>query len=234
MASPPPEPNRSLRDVSGDTSVNVRAAIRGDPDALAWTAKRLSGLFEFKARLLVRRAGNLVGEPEDLVQDMWAAALPKLGNIVPRNGRYTPVLIKYLGKLLNTKFQDALRAGLRRRARGERPSDGTTSDEPVSPALGPVSTVEINEVGDLVRTAMSQLGAEEQELVIMRAVDGTPYSTLSARFGLKPNTLTQRYRRAIAKILGALPPFESSSILRELSEDDDELAGAEGRAEGAP
>jgi DNA-directed RNA polymerase specialized sigma24 family protein len=94
--------------------------------------------------------------------------------------------------------------------------------------------VEINEVGDLVRTAMSQLGAEEQELVIMRAVDGTPYSTLSARFGLKPNTLTQRYRRAIAKILGALPPFESSSILRELSEDDDELAGAEGRAEGAP
>lgn len=205
-----PQPGERPQDPAGKTSINVRAALRGDAASLEWTAQRLKGLFEVKARMLVRGAKGCGVDADDLVQEMWLAALPNLHRLKPKDGRYTPALLAYLGTALDCKLQDALRVRLRRRAHGDIQSDATV--DPVSPSAGPASVAETRDVGDAVRQALAFLGVADQELIVLRVIDRMPYAVLGKKYGLKANTVGKRFARALEQLERALPP----SVLAEI------------------
>ena len=63
---------------SDDSIVRVRAAIAGDDDGLAWLVERYTPLLLAQAKNRIgRELGRVVGA-DDLVQEVWAIALPKL------------------------------------------------------------------------------------------------------------------------------------------------------------
>lgn len=204
----------------------MRAALRGDPEGLARTAFRLSGLLEYKARMLVAGERGIGCDAEDLVQDMWVKVLPKIVGFEVRGGRATAALLGYMGKTLKNKFKDVAEAGGRERARAGRSIDDSDVGEPESPSAGPASVAEARDAGDSVRKALGFLGAADRELLVLRAVDRESFAELGVRYGLKPDTVRKRFERALDALKEALPP----SILAELraADAEDRAASADG------
>ena len=61
------------------TTMQVAQAIGGDLQSLNWVVARLSPVLMAQAKYRLGRALRKHLDPEDLVQEAWAAALPKLG-----------------------------------------------------------------------------------------------------------------------------------------------------------
>src|ERR1043165_8223664 len=95
-ASPqPPTPPSSAM-----TSFHVRRAIDGDGTSLSWTITHLTPLLEAQASY---RTGSILRrfiDPSDVVAEVWMIALPRLRDLRPRDGRYAPVLMKFLSSAL--------------------------------------------------------------------------------------------------------------------------------------
>jgi len=79
-----------------DTTLHVRRAKGGDRDSLAWLADRFSPLLLAQARYRLRGRLARWVQPEDVVQDVWAVALPALPGLEASDGRETPVVLKFL------------------------------------------------------------------------------------------------------------------------------------------
>lgn len=181
--------------------------------------------------MLVAGERGIGCDAEDLVQDMWVKVLPKIVGFDPRGGRATAALLGYMGKTLENKFKDVAEAGGREKARAGRSLDDSDVGEPESPSAGPASVAEARDAGDSVRKALSFLGTADRELLILRAVDRTPYAKLGERYGLKPDTVRKRFERALDALKDALPP----SILAELrAADAEDRAASADDGPGAP
>src|SRR5262245_59213008 len=72
------------------TTFHVRRARVGDEDSLAWVVERFSPLLRVAAEHRLGRVLRSIYEPDDLVQEVWLVALPKLAEISARDERYTP------------------------------------------------------------------------------------------------------------------------------------------------
>ena len=71
------------------TSLHLRQAVGGCADSLAWLVRRLSPLLIVQAEYRLGPDLRRVYDPEDLVDEVWVVALPRLGELSARDGRYT-------------------------------------------------------------------------------------------------------------------------------------------------
>ncbi len=193
-----------------DTSAHVRRALDGDGDSLGWLVGRLSPL-------LVAQAAERLGphlrrhhDPEDVVQEAWAVALPKLAGLDARDGRYTPVVLKYLATTVLYRVQNLLRKQL---ARG--------GDE--APALSQLPAETAQRISRAVReereqalhAAIDALPDVDRRIVVLRGIEGLTVQQIAAELELVPNTVSVKYRRALARLRETLP----GSVFEELDED---------------
>lgn len=86
----PPEVPRSI-DGEEPTSIHVRRAHAGERESLAWLITRFSSLLRLQASYRLRGTLRRIYDPDDLVDDVWVAVLPRLGDLEERGGRMTPV-----------------------------------------------------------------------------------------------------------------------------------------------
>ena len=99
------------------TTLHVRRAREGDLTSLGWLAERLQPLLLAQARY---RLGSLRAiEPEDLVAEAWCVALPRLAELAPREGRVTPVVLRFLSTTLLRLANNHVRREVRRGGRAE-------------------------------------------------------------------------------------------------------------------
>src|SRR5262249_2817466 len=102
------------------TSVHLRRAVDGHQDSVGWLVVHLTPVLEQQARYRLQGPIASWCSPEDLVQDVWLATLPRLRDLRVRDGRLTPVLIRFLSTTLLHKVNELNRAYLRgARARRE-------------------------------------------------------------------------------------------------------------------
>ncbi|MCB9831843.1 MAG: sigma-70 family RNA polymerase sigma factor [Planctomycetes bacterium] len=178
------------------TSIHVRAARAGDEQSIAWIIHRFGPLLLAQARH--RLAGGATGllEPEDLVQETWAVALPRLPEIEERAGRVTPVLLRFLAttqlQLLNNLLRKLLRRG---------PNAGLAF-EPSAPSPGTPDP----ERRDLVLDAIETLEAQDRAVVVLRAIEGLDNGVVANLIGCSPNACSLRYNRALARLRQVLGP----------------------------
>ena len=111
MTSPPPDL----------TTQHVRRATNGDGASLSWVFERFSPLLLSQARFRLGPVLSARIDAEDVVAEAWLTALGKLGDLTPRDGRYTPVLLRFLAKIeaLQRDIPDGLRSAQREVCRGE-------------------------------------------------------------------------------------------------------------------
>jgi RNA polymerase sigma-70 factor, ECF subfamily len=209
-----PEPARP--DGFDPTSLAIAAASRGEREGQNRLVERFSPVLLAQARY---RMKDLVRglEPEDVVQEVWAIALPKLGDLVPRDGRWTPVVLKFLAVILLRAVNDHLKKQVRRRGRdiGRGGGEASVSDplQQVPAELsGIVTRLARDQRACAVQTALQSLDEAEREVLVLRGIEQLGNREVARLLGVDDSVVTRRYQRALQQLKVALP----DSVLAEL------------------
>lgn len=214
------QPHFPESEVGAETTQHVHGAVRGDERSLAWLVDRFSPLLRAQAEYRLGRAMADRVSPDDVVQEAWISVLPKLASLVPKEGRLTPVLLAYLGKTVCGRAVNLLRSHLIRSSR-ERPLE-PTSDSSIAP-IDPVADLVRSSSGRAARSELAQcltlalnsLSPQDREVLVIRLIEGRTNSEAAQELGSSPNTVAQRYHRALQYLRSLLP----ASLMDELTMD---------------
>jgi RNA polymerase sigma factor (sigma-70 family) len=185
----------------------LRRALAGDDQSLERAAAVLFPLITCQARL--RLSGRLARRlaPEDLVAQTWSVFLEKLRGgalkLTPRDGRLTPVVLKYLSSVLHNVYRDRLKAALRSPEITAADARHDARDPGASAAadLTSVSAAAMrDERASALAAALDRLPRATRELVVLRAVEQLPYRDIAPRLGLTENLASTRYARALVEL----------------------------------
>ena len=185
-----------------ETSIHVRRARRGDRDSLQWIVSRLSPLLLAQARYRLPPRLRRYCEPEDLVQEVWMVALPRLGDLSARDGRETPVLLKFLSTTLVHHVNNLTRRHLRRRTVARETEIGAQADDD---RPGVVTRVARSEAFENTLAAIESLEEAHREVLILRGVERQDNGQVAARLGISPNAASLRWNRAIEELRRRIP-----------------------------
>lgn len=197
---------------SGQTSVQLRAALAGDEESLGWLVQHLSPLLYAQARW---RLGSLMGhvcDPDDLVQDAWLVALPRLHELPRRDGRATPVLLRFLSTTILNRINNLAKMQLRR---GSSIDDAGATDAAagLSQSITGVVTAAVRaERRQLVLESIDALDPIDREVLLLRAVEQRSARTTAELLHISVDAVAMRYVRARQRLRARLP----DTLLREL------------------
>lgn len=202
------------------TTLHLRAAIRGERAGLEWFVERFTPLLLAQASHRLGPELRRLTDPEDLVQDVWVRVLPRLAGLKPRAGRMTPVVLRFASSTLLNRLNNLLAAHLRRAAEA-----GRAPEDELIPGLAAETTDAVgrsirSEGVDAVRQAIAALSDDDRAVVVLRGIEQNPVRDVALLLGLRPNTVTVRYRRALARLREMVP----GSVFDEL-EDEPEAGG---------
>ena len=186
-------------DVRSLTSRHVRRAIDGDLASTAWIVERFG---PYLAAIARRHAGwepsSRALDPDELIQETWSIALPRLRDIKPEGGRTTPVLLSFLAGVLWRRHRTLLRQHLRKRD-GQAPHSAAW-DALADSTRGAVSRTMHAEATEELQRALNALPAENRDIVIMRSLERLSTGAIGEMLGLTPDAVSARYRRALEQL----------------------------------
>ena len=166
---------------------------------------RFSPVLEQQVRHRIPRALRGRFDPEDILQDVWAAALPRLGKLELRGSSMTRVLLRYFSTALLNRINDLSR----RAARGERFEPTRAGGEGLSKqaldATGAVTRALRDESSELLRRTLDEMEPEDREVLILRGIEQRPNAEVARILDRSENTVSHRYSRALAKLRQRLP-----------------------------
>lgn len=164
------------------TSMHVRRAIEGEPGSLSWLVRRLTPLLRAQVEYRLGEKLRRIYEVDDLVNDAWLVALPKLAELPQRDGRHTPVLLRFLSTTIIYRIQNLLRRHLRGQASDLSALDAesrTISREDLR--SGVVTNAVRAERHAAVHDAIADLDERDREIVLLRGIEQQSNSTVSGR-----------------------------------------------------
>jgi RNA polymerase sigma factor (sigma-70 family) len=201
-----PEPHGTLPD-GANTSFHVRGALHGDERSWSWIVSHLSPLLEMQASYRLPATVRRYCDPKDLVNDAWMIAFSRMGDLRPRNGRFTPVLLRFLSSTLLRRVNDLIRTHIRRTRLGG-PAAGLKSslerniEAQATSILGRAAR---SEARHRLAESLDELSAEEREVVVLLGIEQLANKEVAKMLGVQPSTLSMRYQRAREKLRRFLP-----------------------------
>jgi RNA polymerase sigma factor (sigma-70 family) len=190
------------------TSVHVRRARQGDKASLSWVIERFSPLLLAAARYHMRDSLSRVADPEDVLGEVWLSTLPRLADLDEREGRLTPVLLKFLTSTLRNKVYNLLKKQAwgksRRRQLEGSAAEGVLSALPAE-STNVLARLVRGEVEDAVLRSLERLSPGDRELIILRGIEQRSYKEIAALQRVDDTGLRMRYRRALEKLRQELP-----------------------------
>lgn len=198
---------------AGVTSMHLRRARDGDADSLEEAVRRLTPLLLAQARYRLKAITRRVMDPEDLVAEAWLKTLPRLRELTPREGRFTPVVLSYLSTTLRRRAKDVLAAQLRRAPPPDAEAPESVQWLPAD-TRNVVTRVVQEEASDALHRAIEGMKPEDREILVLRGLEQTPIKEVAQVTGLSEDVVKQRYRRALQRLRERLP----GSVLDELGD----------------
>jgi RNA polymerase sigma-70 factor (ECF subfamily) len=167
----------------------------------------------------ILRLGRLKGQysVDDVVAEAWLVALRRRSEFVPNDAPSTPRMLKFLGttilNIANRRIEDYVRRGSR-----QAPLPASDDSDPevsglVDTVTGAVTQAVRQESAAALEAALNGLSAIDRQVIILRVVEGLSNQETALQLKETPNTASQRYRRALARLREALP----ESFLADLS-----------------
>lgn len=197
----------------------VVRACTGDAASLSWVVARFSPLLLAQARHRVAKLGQAHLSPDDLVQEVWAVAIPKLGSVDANADGYTQRLLGFLGRILlnlhGNLIQKHLRTEPKRQDMAADRSGPAGWEALPAETSGVVTRAMRAEDQDAVHAAIANLSPEDREIVILRAIEQVSNKLVASMLQLEPNTVAVKYRRALQRLTQQLP----ESVFSELDDD---------------
>jgi RNA polymerase sigma-70 factor (ECF subfamily) len=192
------------------TSVHLRSAVGGSADAVSWIVARFSPLLRANAEFRLGPTLRRLYDPEDIAAEVWCVALPRLGKLPERDGRLTPVLLRFLTTALRHVIGNLLQkhAGKARATVSLEPGSesGVATPEPVDTEVsGVVTRASRAERRDLVLCALDELSEDDRAIIVLRGIEQADLTDAAAQLGITPNAASVRYHRALARLRERLP-----------------------------
>lgn len=176
----------------------MRQARAGDSKSIAWLVGRFALLLKEQAKYRLRDLPPGIYDPEDLVQDAWLAALPRLPGLPSRDQRYTPVLMRFLSTALLNRSNTLLQKHLQGKPLRESLSD--VGSQLVDHATQALSRTLRSEASEALTKVLDELPVLDREIVVLRGIEQNRNETVAKLLELKPNTVAVRYRRALERL----------------------------------
>jgi len=195
----------------------VRRAARGDDPAQAALVERFTPALLVQAEHRVGAPLRRFVDPADVVADVWLVALRRLPEFDPAAGRAVPTLLNYLGTVLLRRVRDLYERHLEGKPGvvGVDAAPEAGGLELSAATTGVVTRVVRAERAAALRAALEDLDPLDRAVVVVRAIEGHPNAVAAALVGLQPNAVSQRLRRALARLRERLP----ASIFDDLHEE---------------
>jgi len=201
------------------TTIHVRRSREGDAESLAWLVQRFNPLLIVQARYRLGRHLASLYDPEDLVQESWAALLPRLADLRPRDGRFTPVLLRFLGQALLNRYGTLMRKHIQGKPLRDAPAERASAADPL--ALLPAEQTSVlslaarGEAYARVLAELEGLSEADREVLVLRSIEQVSLPTAALMLGLTENAVAVRHHRALRRLRAALP----GSIFEDLTAD---------------
>lgn len=195
-----PEPSDPPEDL---TTVHVHRAADGDRESLSWLLARFTPLLLSQAHYRLGTNLRRVYDPEDLVNDVWAIALPRLSGLPMRDGRLTPVVLKFLSTTLLYRFNTIARKRIHGATSPNEASPSTPGDpmdDVVAETRGVVTRVIESETRREVTDAIAALDDTDREILILRGMEQNPIPFIASKLAITENAVYARYHRALKKL----------------------------------
>jgi len=217
-----PRDEAGLPEPSAPTTQHVRRALGGHAESVDWIVARFSPLLLAQASYRLPREVRAWCEPEDLVNETWIVALPRLDRIACRDGRFTPTLVRYLSSTLLHLANNIARKHIRREA-GRRASppghDEVTTGDPndrlAADQVGVVTRAVHRERRSRVMACLEELAPKDREVILLRGIEQQSSQVVALLLGLTPEAVAMRYSRALKRLRERLP----SSVFHELADE---------------
>lgn len=191
------------------TTVHVRRAVRGDRESLSWVVLRFSPLLKSQAAWRLGARLRTQVDPEDVVAEAWLVALRRLDDLVHEDGRSTPRLLAFLGttvlRIVNRRIDEAVRKAQRLAPSSPGEESGARVDELAASITGAVTQAARSELGAALEARLAELADKDREVILLRLTEGLSNDEVARELGEAPNTVSHRYRRALAKLREAMP-----------------------------
>ncbi|MBD0335824.1 MAG: sigma-70 family RNA polymerase sigma factor [Cyanobacteria bacterium Co-bin13] len=185
MHSEPPSSHADLNPTDVELCLALRA---GQTEALGALYDRHAGLVY---GLALRLLGN-AQEAEDLTQDIFLN-LAKTQSFDPRRGS----LRTYLAILTRSRAVDRMRSHRSAHTHLQR---WQRSNDPLVTKDSPFDVVAEQEQSQEIRSALTQLSQEQQQVLRLAYYDGLTQSQIAAQLNLPLGTVKARSRRALLKL----------------------------------
>lgn len=183
----------------------IRRAQRGDADAFA-------DLYRVHVQVIYRYIALRVSDrqlAEDLTGDVFTRALEGLAAYRDQGKPF----IAWLYSIAWARVVDHYRRS------GRRPGDSDLDDLPIPVEAGLDEGVARRQAAAALRAAIAGLTDEQQQVVILRFVEGYRVDEVAAVMGKQPNAIKALQFRALRALAGKLERsgFDISAIVAELS-----------------
>jgi RNA polymerase sigma factor (sigma-70 family) len=192
------------------TTVHVRRAALGDQSSVTWLIERLTPVLVAQAAWRLGPNLRRHCDPEDLVSEAWLRLLPRLPELPPRDGRYTPVLLRFLSTTILNRVNVLVKKHLRRigaAPEGARAREGATDahlETLRADITGIVTAAVRREQYAEVAGALAELGPRDQEIVFLRGIEQRENRTVAELLKLTPDATAMRYHRALKRLRARL------------------------------
>lgn len=196
------------------TTLRVREAAEGKEESLEWLVARFSPLLLAQVTHRLGPALRRTYDPEDVVQEVWAVALPRLSGLSPRDGRLTPVVLRFLCTTVLYQVSNLLKRHIQKGSPKPGEDFGVAFSQLPAPTSLAIGRAMRSEKEQALRTAIDALQDVDRQVVILRGIEQNSVQEVASILGLKPNSVTVKYRRALEKLRARLP----GSILDELGD----------------
>jgi RNA polymerase sigma factor (sigma-70 family) len=207
--------------VSEATSIRVQRAVAGDRESLGWIVAHFDPFVIAQVRLRLGLAAPTGDEVRDVVDEIWLVLLARIGDLKPREGRLTPVLLKFLTTATFNVVNNHLRRviadkGRRNAPEPARPSGATTPfsvAQLVARQTGVPTRASLREISEQIGAALDALEPDKVEVLVLRLVEQRSNVEIASLLGIPRNTVAVRYRRALEKLRASVPATIFADVL---------------------
>ena len=191
--------------VIDQTSVHVRRAVDGDSIALSWLFERFGPLLVAQARYHLGALASRI-DCADIVQDVWLRTIPRLVDLIPRNGRMTPVLMRFLSQTnRHTCFQ------ILERELGA-PNEPASSMADARMATG-LDEILRSEVACSIRDAFAALSHDDHKIQVLVAIEQLTLDEAARVLGITKEAAKKRYGRSMRRLRELIPKAVLNDIV---------------------
>ncbi|MFT4513368.1 MAG: RNA polymerase sigma factor (sigma-70 family) [Planctomycetota bacterium] len=187
--------------MSDRTTRLLRNGLAGNQVDFDEFVGRVTPLLLAVAKRCTRSLAGRGLDPEDVVQHVWMKCLPKLSSIQPKEGRITPVVVKYLSQAIQRRARDLMVAAGRREQVGVVDGD---QDALQAMTRGVVTRVLAVEQTNEVLAAIESLDDIDRDALVMLSIEQIPLADAALILGITTDAAKQRHSRARARLLAQL------------------------------